>query len=61
MQELDLDFFEKVVLYKSLTDERYLGSIIDYIKPEFFKDNKIKDVFEIIKNFYIKNTIFIIQ
>jgi len=55
MQELDLDFFEKVVLYKSLTDERYLGSIIDYIKPEFFKDKKIKDVFDIIKQFYVTN------
>lgn len=55
MLELDLDYFEKIILYKSITDERYLGSIIDYIKPEYFKDKKIKDIFEIISNFYTKN------
>ena len=55
MRELDLDFFEKVILYKSITDEKYLGSIIDYFKPSFFKDKKIKDIFQIISDFYIAN------
>ena len=44
MQEhaLDLDFFEHVFLYKSLTDEKFLGSIVDIVKPAFFKDRNIK-------------------
>ena len=53
---LDLDFFEHVVLYKSLTDEKFLGSIVDIVKPTFFKDKNIKSIFSIIKEFYIKNT-----
>jgi len=55
MLELDLDYFEKIILYKSITDEKYLGSIIDYVKPQYFKDKKIKDIFEIISSFYIKH------
>jgi len=55
-RELDLDFFEHIVLYKSLTDEKYLGSIVDFVKPSFFKDRNIKGIFGIIKDFYIKNT-----
>jgi len=58
MQEhaLDLDFFEHVFLYKSLTDEKFLGSIVDIVKPAFFKDRNIKSIFSIIKEFYVKNT-----
>lgn len=37
-QALDLDYFEKVVVYKSLTDERYLASVIDHVEPRFFTD-----------------------
>jgi replicative DNA helicase len=55
MSDIDNDFFEKVILYKSLTDEKYLGSIIDYIKPHFFKDKRIKEIFTIISDFYIKH------
>jgi len=55
MSNIDFDYFEKVIFYKSLTDEKYLGSIVDYIKPNFFKDKKIKEIFTIISDFYIKN------
>jgi len=54
-RELDLDFFENIVLYKSLTDEKYLGSIADHLKPSYFKDKNIKNIFSIIREFYIKN------
>jgi replicative DNA helicase len=53
MSKLDLDFFENVLLYKSLTDDTYLASIIDYIKPEFFKSKDIKNIFTVIKDFYL--------
>lgn len=53
MQKLDLDFFENVILYKSLTDDTYLASIIDYIKPEYFKNKDIKNIFIVIKDFYL--------
>lgn len=52
--KLNLDEYENVIIYKSLTDERYLSSIIDLIKPEYFKDKNIKTIFGIIKSFYVK-------
>ena len=54
MAKLDLDYFETVIAYKSLTDETYLASIIDYIKPIYFKNKDIKAVFTIIRDFYEK-------
>jgi len=54
MQKLDLDFFENVIMYKSLTDETYLASIIDYVKPLYFKNVDIKNIFTVIKEFYQK-------
>jgi replicative DNA helicase len=54
MERLDLDFFENVIMYRSLTDTSYLTSIVDFLKPEYFKNNGISSIFEIIKNFYDK-------
>jgi replicative DNA helicase len=53
--KLNLDEYENVIVYKSLTDERFLTSVIDIIKPEYFKDKNIKVIFNIIKAFYEKN------
>ncbi len=53
---LDLDYFEKIVVCKSLTDERYLASIIDYIQPRFFSDKHIGSTFNIIKSFFTKRS-----
>jgi replicative DNA helicase len=52
MSKIDHDFFENVIVYKSLTDETYLASIVDYVKPIFFKDKDIRPIFEIIKDFF---------
>lgn len=52
MEKLDLDFFENIILYKSLTDDTYLASIIDHLKPEYFKSKDIKNIFSVIKDFY---------
>ena len=51
MSNLDLDYFENVIIYKSLTDSGYLAAIADYVKPEFFKNSAITRVFAIVKEF----------
>ena len=53
-KSLDLDYYENVVLYKSFTDSRYLGSIIDHIKPVYFTNKHFKSIINIIKAFFIK-------
>ncbi len=52
MSKLDLDYFEKVLCYRALFDTTYLSSIVDYIKPSYFKDKGIAAIFDIITNFY---------
>lgn len=52
--KLDLDFYEKVILYNCIFDNGYLASVIDYLKDDLFSDKDIKSVVGIIKDFYIK-------
>lgn len=55
---LDLDNFETIIFYKSMTDQKYLASIVDYIKPHYFKDKDYKNIFNIISVFFSKrNTV----
>lgn len=49
---LDLELFEKVLIYNALFDQTYLESIIDYAKPSFFKDKNIRIIFENLYSFY---------
>jgi len=56
MAKLDLDYFEVLIAYKSLTDDTYLASIIDYIKPIYFKNKDIQAIFKIIREFYEKRS-----
>jgi len=51
VSKLDLDYFENILIYKSLTDSGYLASIADFVKPEYFKDKAIASIFNIIKDF----------
>ena len=51
--QLDHDFYEKVVAYHMLTDEVYLASIIDHIQPKFFNDKNLGYVSKLISDFYI--------
>jgi replicative DNA helicase len=51
-KKIDLDFYEKVVIYNSIFNQEYLGSIIDYLKEDIFNDKDIKAVIGIIKDFY---------
>jgi len=52
---LDLDYFEKIVMYNALFDQSYLETILDYVNPIYFKDKNINMIFTILKNFYIEN------
>ena len=54
MSRLDLDYFENVIVYKSLTDSTYLSSIVDFVKPEYFKTKNIASIFKIISEFHSK-------
>ena len=54
MEKIDLDYFEKVIVYKSLTDEKYLADIIGHIDPALIANKSIKTIFTIIKDFYNK-------
>lgn len=54
MSKLDLDYFERIVCYKALVDSTYLSSIVDYVKPTYFKDKGISNIFSIISAFYEK-------
>jgi len=52
--KLDLDYFEIIIAYKALTDEVYLASIVDALKPKYFKNKDIQSIFTIIRDFYEK-------
>ena len=45
---LNLDYYEQVIVYKSLTNESYLTQIIDHIKPDYFNDKNSSIQFTII-------------
>jgi len=51
VSKLDLDYFENVLIYKSLTDGTYLASIADFVKPDYFKKKSIASIFSIIRDF----------
>ena len=52
MQRLDHNFYEQVVIYKALTDDVYLSSIVDHIKVEYFNDKAIQDVVTVLVDYY---------
>jgi replicative DNA helicase len=54
---LDFDLFEKVLVYNAIKDQDYLETIVEYAKPSYFKDKSIRRIFELIKNFYLENSI----
>ena len=51
---LDLDFYEKVIMYHCLTDESYLGSIAEHIKTEYFDNINIKRIMGVVTDFFAK-------
>jgi len=55
--KLNLDFIENIIVYNALFNETYLATIIDSIKPEYFKNNDVKTIFNIIVSFYQKHNV----
>lgn len=52
LETLNHDEFERVMVYRSLTDSVYLNAIQDYLKPEYFEDKTISRYFGIVADFY---------
>tara|TARA_R110000751_G_scaffold32630_1_gene81883 strand:+ start:80 stop:1414 length:1335 start_codon:yes stop_codon:yes gene_type:complete len=51
-KKLDNDFFETIIVYNLLTDQTYLGTLVDIIKPEYFKDKNVSHIIGIIGDFF---------
>lgn len=51
MSKINLDEFENILIFKSLTDSGYLASIADIVKPNYFKNKVIANIFTIVKDF----------
>ena len=56
MAKIDFGFFENIVAYKFLTDSIYLATVADYVQPYFFDNESIGRIFEVVKDFYTRNT-----
>lgn len=54
MDKIDLDYYERVIVYKSLTDEVYLSSIVDHVKSNYFADKSVRDIMEHLCEYYNK-------
>jgi replicative DNA helicase len=52
-KQIDHDFYEKVVAYHMLTDESYLSTIVEHIKPEYFKNTNLKFIANLISEFHL--------
>jgi len=52
--QIDLSFYEKVVMYHCLTDESYLGSVVEHIQPEYFENIDIKRIMGVVTDFFNK-------
>jgi replicative DNA helicase len=46
---------EKIILFHSLTNESYLSTVIDHLTPKIFENSDIKDIINIISDFYDRN------
>jgi len=53
-KKLDTNFFEIIVVYNLLTDDQYLGSLVDIIEPRFFTDSNIQTIVKIVTDFFIE-------
>jgi len=56
MSKIDHDYYEKIIIYKILTDDSYMASVIDHLDGSYFKDPNISSIINIIQNFYDKHS-----
>ena len=53
-QKLDADFFENIIMYNILTNEEYTASVIDVVRPEYFKNTHIRRIVSLVTDFFEK-------
>lgn len=51
-KKIDTNFFENVILFNCLTDENYLSTVIEYMKPDIFNNKDIKNIIGVITDFF---------
>ena len=54
MKNIDLDYLEKIIGYNLLTNDLFVASSIDYLKPSFFENRGVKLILKIISEFFQK-------
>ena len=54
MQKIDHNFYEQIIIYKALTDDVYLSTIVDHLKVEYFTDKAIRDVVVVLVDYYTR-------
>lgn len=52
MPKLDHSFYEKIVVYKLLTDEVYMATVIDHLNAEYFDNRSISSIINVVTEFY---------
>lgn len=57
MSQLNLDIYEKVIVYNCLKsgNEEYLSSVIEHLEPELFNNKDVSVVVDLIREFYLAN------
>jgi replicative DNA helicase len=53
LEKIDLDNFEKIFCYKMVTDEEFFSAIVDVTDPDYFKDKHKKNIFLIIREYFL--------
>lgn len=54
MDDIDFDYFEKIIVKNAMLDSAYLSAIVDFIDSKYFNDENIAKYFEIVSDFYDK-------
>ena len=53
---IDDQLFEHVIIHNCMTDDRYLASVLDYLKPDHIKDISIRQTYTLLSEFYIEHS-----
>jgi len=56
MDKIDLDHFERIIALKMISDEEYFATIVDMMDSDYFRERAFKDVFDLIKAYFIKHS-----
>jgi replicative DNA helicase len=54
---LDLNYFEKIIVFNAIFDQNYLETILEFAEPVYFVDKNIQTVFKVLRRFYIEHKV----